>query len=141
MASKIIQSHGGLVRGNKIGQLGLSFKIKTDDMRDAHWLASVPSSAGHTTQAHACDTESMQQARPLMPDAIIHSDTYSAIDGTDTHTFIMEWNAFRALYLEPIENTLKAPIIIDLRNICRSADNCKRGFTYLGLGWIRVRFC
>ena len=42
--------------------------------------------------------------------------------------------AFRALDLDPIKNTLKAPIIIDLRNIYRPADIRKRGFTYVSVG-------
>jgi UDPglucose 6-dehydrogenase len=134
MARKIIQALGGSVRGKKIALLGLAFKPNTDDMRDAPSLAIVASLAGDGAQVHAYDPESMEQARPLMPDVTFHTDAYSAIEGADALAIVTEWDAFRALDLDRVKNALKAPMIIDLRNIYRPADIRKRGFTYVSVG-------
>lgn len=42
MAQKVIAACGGDVRGKKIGVLGIAFKPKTDDVRDAPSLVIVP---------------------------------------------------------------------------------------------------
>ena len=134
MARKIIQALGGSVRDKKIALLGLAFKPNTDDMRDAPSLAIVASLAGDGAQVHAYDPESTEQARPLMPDVTFHDDAYSAIEGADALAIVTEWDAFRALDLDRVKKILKAPIIIDLRNIYRPADIRKRGFTYVSVG-------
>ena len=134
MARKIIQSLGGAVRGKKIALLGLAFKPNTDDMRDAPSLAIVASLAGDGADVHAYDPESMEQARPLMPEVTFHNDAYSALDGAEAVAIVTEWDAFRALDLDRMKSLMKSPIIIDLRNIYRPADVRKRGFTYLSVG-------
>ncbi len=134
MARKIIQALGGSVRDKKIALLGLAFKPNTDDMRDAPSLAIVASLAGDGAQVHAYDPESMEQARPLMPDVTFHDDAYAAIDGADALAIVTEWDAFRALDLDRVKNLLKTPVIIDLRNIYRPADVRKRGFSYISVG-------
>jgi UDPglucose 6-dehydrogenase len=134
MARKIIQALGGSVRDKKIALLGLAFKPNTDDMRDAPSLAIVASLAGDGARLHAYDPESMEQARPLMPDVTFHDDAYAAIEGADALAIVTEWDAFRALDLERVKSLLKAPVIIDLRNIYRPAEIRKRGFTYVSVG-------
>ena len=134
MARKIIQALGGSVRGKRIALLGLAFKPNTDDMRDAPSLAIVASLAGDGAQVHAYDPESMEQARPLMPDVTFHDDAYAAIEGADALAIVTEWDAFRALDLDRVKNLLKTPIIIDLRNIYRPAEIRKRGFAYVSVG-------
>ncbi len=134
MARKVINALGGHVRGKKIGLLGLAFKPNTDDMRDAPSLAIVASLAGDGADVHAYDPESMDQARPLMPEVTFHDDAYSAIDGADAVVIVTEWDAFRALDLDRVKSLVKQPVIIDLRNVYRPADIRKRGFTYVSVG-------
>ncbi|WP_281404870.1 UDP-glucose/GDP-mannose dehydrogenase family protein, partial [Methylocystis sp. B8] len=127
MARKVINALGGSVRGKKIALLGLAFKPNTDDMRDAPSLAIVASLAGDGAQVHAYDPESMEQARPLMPEVTFHDDAYSALEGADALAIVTEWDAFRALDLDRVKTLLKQPIIVDLRNVYRPADVRKRG--------------
>jgi UDPglucose 6-dehydrogenase len=134
MARKIIHALGGSVRGKKIALLGLAFKPNTDDMRDAPSLAIVASLAGDGAEVHAYDPESMEQARPLMPEVIFHDDAYAAIEGADALAIITEWDAFRALDLDRVKALLKQPIIVDLRNIYRPAEIRRRGFAYVSVG-------
>ncbi|WP_457798014.1 UDP-glucose dehydrogenase family protein [Methylocystis sp. S23] len=134
MARKIIVALGGSVRGKKIALLGLAFKPNTDDMRDAPSLAIVASLAGDGAEVHAYDPESMEQARPLMPEVTFHDDAYSAIEGADALAIVTEWDAFRALDLDRVKSLLKQPIIVDLRNVYRPADVRKRGFAYISVG-------
>lgn len=134
MARKIIQALGGSVRGRKIALLGLAFKPNTDDMRDAPSLAIVASLAGDGAEIHAYDPESMDQARPLMPEVSFHDDAYSAIAGADALAIVTEWDAFRALDLDRVKSLLKTPIVVDLRNIYRPSEMRKRGFTYVSVG-------
>ncbi|PPD40713.1 MAG: UDP-glucose 6-dehydrogenase [Methylocystis sp.] len=134
MARKIIMALGGSVRGKKIALLGLAFKPNTDDMRDAPSLAIVASLAGDGAQVHAYDPESMEQARPLMPEVTFHDDAYAALEGADALAIVTEWDAFRALDLDRVKSLLKQPIVVDLRNVYRPADIRKRGFTYVSVG-------
>jgi UDPglucose 6-dehydrogenase len=134
MARKVIAACGGHVRGKKIALLGLAFKPNTDDMRDAPSLAIVASLAGDGAKVHAYDPESMEQARPLIPEVTLCGDPYSCAEGADALVIVTEWDAFRALDLERIKRIMKAPILVDLRNVYRPADVRKRGFTYLSVG-------
>ena len=134
MARKIIQALGGSVRGKRVALLGLAFKPNTDDMRDAPSIAIVASLAGDGASVHAYDPESMEQARPLMPEVTFHDDAYSALEDADALAIATEWDAFRALDLDRVKKLLKAPVIVDLRNIYRPEDMRRHGFTYVSVG-------
>lgn len=134
MARKVINALGGSARGRKIALLGLAFKPNTDDMRDAPSLAIVASLAGDGAELHAYDPESMEQARPLMPEVSFHDDAYSAIAGAEALVIVTEWDEFRALDLDRVKSLLKQPVVVDLRNVYRPADMRKRGFEYASVG-------
>ena len=134
MARKIMQALGGSVRGKRIALLGLAFKPNTDDMRDAPSISIVASLIGDGATVHAYDPESMEQARPLMPEATFHDDAYGAIEGADALAIVTEWDAFRALDLDRVKTLMKSPIIVDMRNVYRPAEARKRGFTYVSVG-------
>jgi UDPglucose 6-dehydrogenase len=134
MARKIMQALGGSVRGKRIALLGLAFKPNTDDMRDAPSISIVASLIGDGASVHAYDPESMEQARPLMPEVTFHDDAYGAIEGADALAIVTEWDAFRALDLDRVKALMKSPIIVDMRNVYRPAEARKRGFTYLSVG-------
>jgi UDPglucose 6-dehydrogenase len=134
MARKIMQALGGSVRGKRIALLGLAFKPNTDDMRDAPSISIVASLIGDGASVHAYDPESMEQARPLMPEVSFHDDAYGAIEGADALAIVTEWDAFRALDLDRVKTLMKAPIIVDMRNVYRPAEVRKRGFTYVSVG-------
>ena len=58
--------------------------------------------------------------------------------GADAVSIITEWNQFRALDLERAKGLLKAPVMIDLRNIYDPEDMASAGFTYVSVGRARV---
>ena len=134
MAQKIILASGGDVRGKTIAMLGLAFKPNTDDMRDAPSLTIVKvlQEAGAILRVY--DPESMKQARGLMPDAVFCSDPYDCVAGASALAIVTEWDSFRALDLDRIKGLMAHPVLVDLRNIYRSEDVRRRGFTYQGVG-------
>ncbi len=134
MARKVIAACGGAVRGKKIGLLGLAFKPNTDDMREAPSLAIVATLAGDGAKVHAYDPGSMEQARLLLPEVTFAENPYSCAEGAEALVIVTEWDAFRALDLARIKKAMKAPVIVDLRNVYRPADMRKRGFTYVSVG-------
>jgi len=54
--------------------------------------------------------------------------------GADALVIITEWNSYRALDLAKVKKLLKAPIVIDLRNIYRPDEMAQFGFNYTSLG-------
>jgi UDPglucose 6-dehydrogenase len=47
---------------------------------------------------------------------------------------VTEWNEFRALDFDRVRKLLKAPIVVDLRNIYPPDQMAKAGFTYVSIG-------
>ena len=82
----------------------------------------------------AYDPIATNEAREILPEIEFAADEYEAVTGADVLVFVTEWNQFRALDMERIRNSMKAPRIADLRNIYDPADIREMGFEYVGVG-------
>ncbi len=134
MAHKIRNACGGSVEGKRIAVLGLTYKPKTDDMRDAPSLVIVPElqKAGATIVAY--DPEGVRMAKPLLPGVEFAESAYACVQGAHAAAIVTEWDEFRALDLLRVKAALKAPIIVDLRNIYSIAAMKALGFRYVCVG-------
>jgi UDPglucose 6-dehydrogenase len=134
MAARIIAACGGGVKGKKIGLLGLAFKPNTDDMRDAPSIDIVEALLAAGAKVHAFDPEAMEQAKPMMGGITFEEEPYACANGADALAIVTEWDAFRALDLKRVKESMNKPVLVDLRNIYRPADMVKRGFIYSSIG-------
>jgi UDPglucose 6-dehydrogenase len=134
MAQRIIKACGGSVKNKTIAILGLTFKPNTDDMRDAPALDIIPAlqQAGATIRAH--DPEGMEHAKTMLDHVQFCDDAYQAAQEADAIAIVTEWDAYRALDLAQLKEVMKTPILVDLRNIYRSSEMARHGFTYIGIG-------
>ena len=134
MADRITAVCGGSVTGKTIAVLGLTFKPNTDDMRESPSLSILPllTEAGATIRAF--DPEGMGEAKKLLPDLDYCGDAYQAIEGADALVLLTEWNEFRALDLTRVRSLLRAPVVIDLRNIYQPEEMTAAGFVYHSIG-------
>ncbi len=134
MGDKVIAACGGSVEGKTIALLGLAFKPNTDDMRDAPSIDIVSVLESKGAKVRAFDPESMDQARPLMPQVAFCHEPYECVQGAHALVIVTEWDAFRALDMKRIKGALAAPVIVDLRNIYRPEEMRRLGFTYVSVG-------
>jgi UDPglucose 6-dehydrogenase len=123
----------GDAKGKTIAILGLTFKPNTDDMRDAPSLVIVPALQQSGATIRAYDPEGTQEARKHL-DATFCKSAYEALTGADAVVILTEWNEFRALDLSRVKALMKAPVMIDLRNIYRPAQMAEAGFRYTSVG-------
>jgi UDPglucose 6-dehydrogenase len=133
MARKVIKALGGDVKGKTVGVLGLTFKPNTDDMRDAPSLAIIPALQDKGAKVQAFDPEG-HEARALLGGVDFKDDPYDVAAGADVLVIITEWDQFRALDLDRIKLLMKAPVLVDLRNIYKPDDMRARGFAYTSVG-------
>ena len=136
MGRKVLDAIGGAegARGKKVALLGLTFKPNTDDMRDSPAIAVAQTLTDAGVKVAAYDPEGMELAKPLMPDVVMCTDPYEAIENADAVAIVTEWDAFRALDLDRVKQLANAPVLVDLRNIYRAEDMASRGFTYSSVG-------
>ena len=134
MAGKVSAALDGDLVGKTVGVLGLTFKPNTDDMRDAPSLDIVPALQALGAKIQAFDPEGAHEARQLLPDVDFKDDPYGAAQGADVLVIITEWDQFRALDLHRVKEIMKAPVLVDLRNIYRPDEVRSRGFKYASIG-------
>lgn len=134
MAAKIIAACGGCVVGKTIGILGLTFKPNTDDMRDAPSLDIVPALIDAGAKVQAYDPEGMREAKKFLTGLTYCDGPYQVAHNADAIAILTEWDQFRALDFERIKATMRAPVVIDLRNIYNPAELRSEGFAYASIG-------
>ena len=133
MAKKVIAACGGALRGKTVAVLGLTFKPNTDDMRDAPSLALISALQDGGARVRAYDPEGMEAARRLIEDIEFATDPYSCAEGADALVIVTEWE-FRALDLGRVAMILKAPVLVDLRNIYPPEEVARHGFVHVAIG-------
>ena len=121
--------------GRTIACWGLSFKPRTDDMREAPALTIIERllAAGATVRGH--DPEALKEAKKYFGDRIEYSNNqYDILDGADALAVITDWNEYRNPDFDRIKEALKSPNIVDGRNLYRPARMAANGFNYVPLG-------
>jgi UDPglucose 6-dehydrogenase len=134
MADKIIAALGGSATGKTVAILGLTFKPNTDDMREAPSLAIIPALQKAGAQVNAHDPQAMEEAASLLPGIVMAKNPYEAAQGADALVIVTEWDAYRALDLKRLRQEMKAPLIVDLRNIYKADEMIANGFRYISVG-------
>jgi len=134
MADKVIAASGGTVKGKTVAVLGLTFKPNTDDMRDSPSLDIVAGLQEAGAAIRAYDPIGMDEAKTMMKDISWCDGAYETMDDADVLVIITEWNEFRGLDFERVRSLMKAPILVDLRNIYNPKDMSAIGFEYTCIG-------
>ena len=138
---KLRAHYNGDIKGKTIALWGLSFKPRTDDMREApsRVLMEALWEAGATVRAY--DPEAMDEAGRLYPDQAgleLCETAYGALDGADALVIMTEWQEFRSPDFDVIKEKLADAVIFDGRNLYEPARVEGLGLQYYAIGRGRV---
>jgi len=135
LVDKVKRHFGSDLSDLTFGVWGLSFKPRTDDMRDAPSITVIDSLLKAGAKIQAFDPEAMDEAKKIFGDQIqcVHRN-YDALPGAAALLVLTEWNEFRRPDFQRIKGLLKNPVIFDGRNVYDPADLKKLGFKYYSIG-------
>jgi len=125
----------GDVRGRRIAIWGLAFKPNTDDMREAASLVLIDEllAAGATVVAH--DPVAMHETQRKLGDRIEYAESsYDALTRADALVIVTDWNEYRHPDFGRIKGALKAPVVVDGRNLYDRRKMEGLGFSYASIG-------
>ena len=135
--NKIIKHFGEDLTGKTFAVWGLSFKPKTDDLREAPSITIINDLLKRGAKVKAFDPKAMETAKFYFKDRITYSiGAYEALEGADALLLLTEWNEFRRPDFERVKSLLKQPIIFDGRNQYNAARVREKGFKYFQIGKI-----
>ncbi len=133
-----IKSAMGEVKNKTLGILGITFKPKTDDMREAPSIVILTELAKLGAKMKIFDPEGEKEGNWRLAHIKEHiefcKDEYEANIQTDGVVIITEWHQFRNMDLERLKNTMKDNYFFDLRNIYEKELVEEKGFKYYGVG-------
>ena len=122
------------LNGKKIAVWGLSFKPKTDDMREAPSVAIVEELQKLGALVTAFDPVSADAAGRLLKGVIFSDTPLGALQGAHAVIVVTEWDLFRELDKEKMKQLMASANVIDGRNMYDPSDFTSLGFNYSGIG-------
>ena len=123
------------LKGRRIAVWGLSFKPRTDDMREAPAVPIIRGLLERGATVRAFDPEARPVARRIFKNDIDYArNAYDALSGADALVVVTEWNEFREPDFARMKKLMKSPVIFDGRNLYDPAQIRGLGFTYTSIG-------
>lgn len=133
--NKVKNHFKGDLKGKKFALWGLSFKPKTDDMREAPSLVIIEKLLKEGASVIAYDPVAMHEAQRMIGDTISYSlDMYDSLNNADALLIVTEWPEFRVPDFEEIGKRLNEKTLFDGRNIFDFQDMKKLGYNYYCVG-------
>ncbi len=137
LVNKILKHYQGDVKGKTFAMWGLSFKPKTDDMREASSRVILEALINAGANVRAYDPEAMAEAYRIYgdkPGLTLVETAEDALQGSDGLIVVTEWKNFWSPDFDFIKRTLKDAVIFDGRNLYQPKLLKKLGIVYYGIG-------
>ena len=134
VADKIRHAAGGDLSTATVAVWGLTFKARTDDLRDSPSLAIVKRllAAGATVRGY---DPTVTAAKPGLPtDITIAENAYAACEGADVLAVLTEWDEFRWLDVNKVADLMARRAVVDARNLLERNEWRRARFDYQGIG-------
>ena len=116
---------------------GLSFKPKTDDMREAPSRVVMESLWAAGAKVRAYDPEAMNETTRIYGnrgDLALCDSAEATLEGADALVIMTEWTQFRSPDFDQIRSRLSEPVIFDGRNLYDIDQLNRAGITYYAIG-------
>jgi UDPglucose 6-dehydrogenase len=135
MVNKVKKHFGNDLNGRTFAMWGLSFKPKTDDMREAPSIVIINALLEAGAVVKVYDPISMKEAEHDLKDTVTYSkDEYDTLIDADALLLVTEWPEFRIPNFDVVAKLLKSKVIFDGRNIYDKNELIAQGFDYYGIG-------
>ena len=135
LVTKVKKHFGNDLSGMTFAMWGLSFKPKTDDMREAPSIVIANQLMEAGAKVKAFDPVAMEEAKRDLGDTITYAkDEYDALVDADALLLVTEWPEFRVPNFNVVGKLLKNKVIFDGRNIYDREELRENEFTYFGIG-------
>lgn len=137
IVKKILKHYNGDIKSKTFAVWGLSFKPKTDDMREAPSVVIINSLIKNGAKVKAFDPEAIKEAKKILPesDSIRYCENaYKTLEGTDALILVTEWGSFREPDFEKMKKIMASSVIFDGRNLYNPKFVRNHGFTYYSIG-------
>jgi UDPglucose 6-dehydrogenase len=135
--SYINKHFNGDVAGKTFAIWGLSFKPKTDDMREASSRMLMESLWAAGAKVQAFDPEAMDECQRIYgqrDDLALVGTQETALKGSDALVICTEWQHFRAPDFDAIKAALTFPVIFDGRNLYSPQRMAEKNIDYYAIG-------
>lgn len=134
-AGKLKTALGGSLADTRIAVWGLSFKPRTDDMRESPSITLIDELLESRARVCAHDPAAMAGARRIFGDRIEYADTnYDALADADALVVMTDWHEYRHPDLGRVRALLRRPIVVDARNLYAPDKMQSLGFAYYSMG-------
>lgn len=137
LIEKILKHYNGNIKGKTFAMWGISFKPRTDDIRDAPSIDIINGLLKHGAKISASDPAAIAAIKSVIPESdsvTYHRKNYDALKGADALLIVTEWNEFRNPDFDAMAEALADKVIFDGRNIYDPDRMREHGFTYYGIG-------
>lgn len=128
--------------GKTIAVWGLSFKPRTDDVRESPALDIIAELLAAGARVAAFDPIAIPNARTALPRSRslrFTPDPYDALHGASALIITTEWDEFRQPDFPKMRRLMTSPTIVDGRNVYAPEAMARLGFRYASIGRPVVR--
>jgi UDPglucose 6-dehydrogenase len=133
--NKIMKHFDGNIKGKTFAMWGLSFKPKTDDMREAPSLVIIEKLLAAGANVKAYDPIAMKEAKHILGEQIEYTkNENNALIDADALLIVTEWPDFRSPDFQVIKKLMRGNTIFDGRNIYDIVEMKELGFNYYCIG-------
>ena len=123
------------LKGKVVAVWGLSFKPKTDDIRESSAVFLVKKLLEAGVKVRVYDPAAMDETKKRIHDTIYYAeDPYDALKGADALALMTEWPEFHLPDFERMSGLMNGKVIFDGRNIYDPDELREKGFVYFGIG-------
>lgn len=133
---KRLQEHLKIIKGKKIGLLGIAFKPNTDDLRDAPALDIAAALIKLGARVVATDPIAIENCKVQNPGFELSyvNNASELAEGLDALILVTEWQEYLDLDMKDILSRMNGNLFIDGRNQYSPSKMRELGFTYIGMG-------